>query len=82
MKLDSTGALYVADGWNHCIRKIVWGQVTTIAGDRTAGFVDSAAPNARFNLQFQWGAAGGLSVVGIDKIYISDSGNHSVRVLR
>ena len=43
------GAIYVADGFNHCIRKLVNGQVTTIAGNGTSGDVDGVGQNAQFN---------------------------------
>src|SRR4029450_1998077 len=42
-------AFYVADEFNHCIRKIAAnGQVTILAGSGVAGFVDGAAGVAQF----------------------------------
>ncbi len=43
------GAIYVADGFNHCIRKLMNGQVTTIAGNGSPGDVDGVGQNAQFN---------------------------------
>jgi NHL repeat len=46
---DPSGAIYVADCLNNCIRKIQNGIVVTIAGNGTAGDVDAQGLNARFN---------------------------------
>ncbi len=46
---DSAGNIYVADTYNHCIRKISGGMVTTIVGNGTAGDVEANGTNARFN---------------------------------
>jgi hypothetical protein len=46
---DSLGNIYVADTYNHCIRKISGGNVTTILGNGTVGDVDANGTNARFN---------------------------------
>lgn len=46
---DSTGAIYVADCFNNCIRKIQNGNVTTVAGNGSAGDVDAQGVNARLN---------------------------------
>lgn len=46
---DSLGNIYVADTYNHCIRKISGGNVTTILGNGTAGDVDANGTNARFD---------------------------------
>ena len=46
---DSLGNIYVADTYNHCIRKISGGMVTTILGNGSVGDVDANGTNARFN---------------------------------
>jgi DNA-binding beta-propeller fold protein YncE len=38
--VDADGAVYVSDMENYTIRRLVAGEVTTIAGDGTAGFLD------------------------------------------
>jgi sugar lactone lactonase YvrE len=48
--LDPSGEiLYVTDGTNHCIRKVVLatGEVTTFAGNGTEGYVDATGTDAR-----------------------------------
>jgi hypothetical protein len=71
---DEVGNIYVADGDNHCIRKVTReGEVTTFAGTNQAGFVDGLAANARFN---------NPRGIAIDKngiLYVGDTGNHSIR---
>jgi sugar lactone lactonase YvrE len=67
MALDSAGAIYVSDAANHSIRKISpTGQVTTFAGQTTAGYVDAAGTNARFTFPQ------GLAIDGSDNLYVAD----------
>jgi hypothetical protein len=48
--IDPEGNLYLADAYNHCIRKIgVDGMVSTYAGTGTAGYLDGLASEAKFN---------------------------------
>lgn len=72
---DSQGNFYVADTDNHVIRKITPDQrVTTIAGQ--AGFKgsnDGRGNSARFSSPF------GIVVDANDAIYITDTGNSTVR---
>jgi sugar lactone lactonase YvrE len=46
---DSSGAIYVADALNHCIRKMQGGNVTTVAGNGISGDVDANGTSARLN---------------------------------
>jgi len=72
--LDSAGNLYVADSYNHTIRKITpAGMVTTLAG--TAGVVGSAdgtGSAAQFNTPY------GVTVIGTT-IYVADMENDTIR---
>lgn len=74
LAIDSDGNLYVADTGNNRIRKVTpQGVVSTIAGDGTAGYVDAAAAQARFN---------GPIGVAVDKqgnVYVADTYNDRVR---
>ena len=76
---DGAGNLYVADRGNHVIRKVVvsTGVVTTIAGLAvTPEKTDGAGAAARFNSPY--GLA--LDVAG-NKLYVSDTSNHTIRVI-
>ena len=48
--IDQEGNLYLADAYNHCIRKIgTDGTVSTYAGTGQAGYLDGEASEAKFN---------------------------------
>jgi hypothetical protein len=70
-------SFFVADTGNHAIRKITptgaVGDVTTLAGDGTSGFLDNAAGgSARFSSP--------VSLVAIgSNLFVSDTGNHVIR---
>jgi len=72
--LDDAGNIYVADAGTNLIRKIdISGNVTTIAGNGSAGNANGQALSASFNNP--------LSLV-VDKkgnIYVSDGGNNQIR---
>jgi sugar lactone lactonase YvrE len=70
---SADGVLYVADGGNHVIRKlIVDGSVTTLAGS-TAGCLDGNGTAARFN------APRGVAVDNSGYVYVADMLNNRVR---
>jgi DNA-binding beta-propeller fold protein YncE len=71
------GAIYVADQWNHRIRMIRDGQVTTVAGSGVPRYADGAALQAQFF--YPTGLA--ISPNG-DAIYVADYGNHRIRMIR
>jgi RHS repeat-associated protein len=72
--VDGVGNIYVADTGNHAVRRIdAAGNVTTVAGDGTAGFVNGAGAAARFN------SPRGVAVDTVGRIYVADTGNHAVR---
>ena len=74
--MDLNGNLIIADAGNNRIRKIdPSGQVTTLAGNGTAGFEDGAAGSAQFNLPY------GLTVDDQGHIYIADINNNRIRML-
>ncbi|MCK5277433.1 MAG: gluconolactonase, partial [Cyclobacteriaceae bacterium] len=72
--VDASGNVYVADLNNHAIRKIdINGNVTTLAGNGTAGLVDGKGSTARFNNPI------GLGVDNSNNIYVADLANHAIR---
>jgi DNA-binding beta-propeller fold protein YncE len=78
LTVDATGNVYVADSYNNRIRKIsqVAGgtyEVSTVAGDGTAGLVEGPGPTARFNLPE------GIAIDASGNIYVGDRGNVRVR---
>jgi sugar lactone lactonase YvrE len=71
--VDEEGNVFVADLFNHKIRKITSaGVVTTVAGN-TAGFADGLGPAAKFNFP------AGLAIDKQGNLYVADSDNHRIR---
>ncbi len=73
--LDNFGTLYVADEWNHVIRKVTpYGTVTTFAGlAGVPGTNDGPATSARFNRPV------GVVVDTAGNVFVADAGNHAIR---
>ena len=76
LALGPDGNLFVADTGNNRIRKITpEGQVTTLAGDGTAGYVDGPAGKAQFNGPI------GLAVSDGGDVYVADTYNDVIRMV-
>ena len=74
LAIDNMGNIYVADQMNHAVRKIsTEGNVTTVAGDGTAGFSDGQGDQARFNQPVA------LAVSSEGTMYVADFGNNAIR---
>jgi autotransporter-associated beta strand protein len=75
LAVDGSGTVFVADSGNHTIRKITaGGLVSTWAG--SAGVV-GATDGLRTSARFQ--SPGGLTLDESGNLFVSDSGNHTVR---
>ena len=76
LALAADGTLYVADTGNHAIRSITPdGQVSTIAGDGTPGYVDGPGRQARFNGPI------GVVVAPDGRVIVADTYNDRIRVI-
>jgi len=75
LAFDTKGNLYIADLFNHVIRKIdTNGIVSTFAGTPTKqGYKDGPAKNALFSSPY------GLAFDTKGNLYVADSGNNSIR---
>jgi sugar lactone lactonase YvrE len=73
--VDGSGNLYVADTYNHTIRKITpAGVVTTLAGTaRSSGSADGTGSAAQFN------QPAGVAVDGSGNVYVADTDNNTIR---
>ena len=75
--VDGSGNLYIADTWNHRVRKVTGGVITTVAGNGTQGYSgdDGLATSAQLNTPYA------VAVDTLGNLYISDSANRRVRVV-
>ena len=73
--IDSKGAIYIADFSNNMIRKIVGGQITTIAGTGVAGF----SGDGKSATSAQLSSPSGVAVDATGNVYICDAANHIIR---
>jgi serine/threonine-protein kinase len=74
---DSADIVYVADTFNHIIRRVTpAGEVSTLAGTGSGGYTDGAPGTARFYSPTD------LEVTSNDAtLYVTDSRNHCIRVV-
>lgn len=79
LAVDQAGNIFIADTFNNVVRRVsTSGVITTVAGTGTAGYAgDGGAPtSAKLNQPY------GVSVDQTGSLYIADSGNNVVRVVR
>ena len=71
--VDGAGNVYVADEYNHRIRKITAsGVVSTLAGS-ASGYTDGTGTSAKFKNPY------GVAVDGAGNVYVADRSNHRIR---
>lgn len=74
VQIDSQGAIYVADGNNHSIRKIGDSRITsTIAGTGVSGLLDGGGNQAQFNFPT------GIYIASDTELWICDFNNDFIR---
>jgi uncharacterized protein (TIGR03437 family) len=75
---DRAGNLYIADTFNHVIRKVTpAGTITTVAGSGAAGFAGDGAAATSGRLNFPAGVAADAA----GNLYIADTWNHRIRMV-
>ncbi len=73
--IDSAGNLLIADTGNNLVRRVAQGVITTIAGNRKAGYAGDGGPAKSAMLSAPYG----LAVDAQNNVFIADSGNSAVR---
>ena len=73
LAVGTGGTIYVADRYNHRVRKVLGGQVTTLSGTGKAGHGDSPALDVRFYYPT------GVALGAADTLYVADHHNHRIR---
>ena len=74
--VDGAGNVYVADNWNHRIRKVdPSGTTATIAGTGVSGFSGDGGPAVQARLN----SPHGVAVDGAGNVYVADNWNHRIR---
>ena len=70
------GALYIAEAGAHRVVKLKDGKLSTVAGSGEEGLADGPAEQAAFS------APQGVAVGDNGAVYVSDTGNSAVRMVR
>jgi hypothetical protein len=80
LALDSAGNLYIADTFNHCIRKVdTSGMISTFVG---AGGIQGSAGDGAARTSALLDRPYGVAFDAQDNLYVVDTHNHVIRVIR
>jgi sugar lactone lactonase YvrE len=75
---DGAGNVYIADSWNHVVRKVATdGIITTVAGNGNFGYSGDNGPATSAELTFPFG----IALDGAGNLYISDFSNQVIRMV-
>jgi RHS repeat-associated protein len=73
---DAVGNLYIADSWNHRVRKVnTNGIITTVAGNGICGYSGDDGLATRAQLDIPWD----IATDAVGNLYIVDNNNHCIR---
>jgi uncharacterized protein (TIGR03437 family) len=78
LAIDTFGTLYIADSFNNRVRAVSGGIITTIAGTGTAGFSPDGTPANTAQVS----NPNDVKVAPNGDIYLADTGNQRIRVIR
>jgi DNA-binding beta-propeller fold protein YncE len=75
--VDASGDIYIADTVDSVIRKVTAssGNIATVAGDGTGGYLGDKGPATKAELAGPWG----VTVDSVGNLYIADTGNEVIR---
>jgi sugar lactone lactonase YvrE len=74
--IDASGNLFIADCYNHRIRKVsTAGIITTVAGNGTLGYMGDGGTATNAELNYPWG----VSVDAGGNLFIADENNNRIR---
>ncbi len=81
LSMDGSGNIYVADGFNHVVRKLTLTNgtytISTVAGTGTAGYSGDGGPAKAATMNTVWGVA----IDSYGNIFISDAVNNVIRLV-
>ena len=76
LAVDAVGNIYIADAYNHRVRKIsTSGTITTIAGNGSMGYSGDGVPATSTSLYYPWA----VKVDASGNVFIADYGNNRIR---